>query len=120
MQIPRVSREPPVVALAGRTLYTPATWILDLTLLVGTVFGAALAALPATLHSEFTQQKSGTKKPDKESAPIPSRRPEGYLLGLELALPASGVTIARESALDLGPKLGLHRGGVTRRRRRRH
>lgn len=78
------------------------TWRLDLDL---DCFGAALAACKRLYILTLHNSNSGIKEPDKESQPpSPTRR---YLLGLELALPASGVTIARESALDLGPKLGL-------------
>lgn len=80
------------------------TWRLDLDLDLD-CFGAALAASMRLYILTLHNSNSGIKEPDKESQPPSPAR--GYLLGLELALPASGVTIARESALDLGSKLGL-------------
>lgn len=80
------------------------TWRLDLDLDLD-CFGAALAACKRLYILTLHNSNSGIKEPDKESQPPSPTR--GYLLGLELALPASGVTIARESALDLGPMLGL-------------
>jgi len=69
-----------------------------------TVFGAALAACSLAQCKEvyiLTLHNSGNKEPDKESTPIQSL--DKLELVLVLILPASGVTIARESALDLGP-----------------
>lgn len=80
------------------------TWRLELDLDLD-CFGAALAACKRLYILTLHNSNSGIKEPDKESQPPSPTR--GYLLGLELALPASGVTIARESALDLGPKFGL-------------
>lgn len=99
MQIPRVSREPPPSSLSslwlGLRLRLELGVRLGLASLLGPLWRLVAGLMQATLHSPLYTAARQQKEPDKEPNPSP---------GLVLALPASGVTIARESALDLGHK----------------